>query len=391
MRRLALRLLAAVLALGALLASPAMSGAATPNYLHLAKQGIKEARKKSNYWNPSLRWYNDRLNDKDQFPLATAWSLVPLMEAIEGVALAEPTKANKKNVAAHAKHAEKYWNPDLLPHGGYAPYPGDRGKQNHVWMDDNSWWGLQFVDAYRVTKNKRFLTDARRANDFVDARGWAGNAGGLAGGMRWNTFQDDRSPPTVANATKSLEALAAATALAAELYQYTGDTKYRDRAHKYLNWANQHARDAKGLYENETQRVMTYVEGPIIGANMSLCSKGEKDACSQAELIARAMFDRTNGAPPNFGPQFDTIFFRFLVQLAKHDHNVLWWQWASNAAQQAIANAHDTKHPTLYLKFWDGTSATALQHQVLQMQYGQIQTHAAAVALFAWLAAFPRP
>ena len=77
--------------------------------------------------------------------------------------------------------------------------------------------------------------------------------------------------------------------------------------------------------------------------------------------------------------------------LAAFDHSALWWNWASNAAQDAIANAHDTKHADLYLKFWDGSQVTAPQHQVLQMRYGQIQTHSAPVALFAWLAAFPAP
>ena len=388
MRCARLPLIAAAISVGLLCAAQAAS-AAGPDYLSLAKQGIGQAHKF--YWVKSAHWYNDSLAGNDVPPLARAWSIVPLAEAIEGVALAQPSKANRNAVKSFDKFAEKYWNKDLKPHGGYAPYPGDRGAGDHVWMDDDSWWGLQFVDAYRVTHNRRWLKDARRASDFVDARGWAGTAGGLAGGMRWNTFQFDRSQHTVANSTKSLEALAAATALAAEIYQYTGTTKYRDRAHKYLDWANTNARDQRGLYENSTQPVMTYVEGPIIGANVSLCKKGEKLACGQAELIARAMYDRTNGADPNFGPQFDTIFFRYLVQLANFDHNALWWNWASLAAQDAIRNAHDTKHPTLYLKFWDGTPVTAPQHQTLQMKYGQIQTHSAPVALFAWLAAFPAP
>ena len=376
MRRLALPLTVAALALAGLAVAPAAS-AAGPNYLKLAKQGIRAA--KANYWNRGLHWYNDRLNDNDPFPLATTWSIVPLFEAVDGVGLANKNKNTRKAVKTFAEFALHYWNPDLKPHGGFAPYPGDRGSNNFVYFDDNGWWGLALIDAYRVTHNKKYRKYAAKASNFADARAWQG--GGPEGGMWWNTHKN----------VHSLEALAAETALAAEVYEYSGDTKYLNRARKFLAWADQNARDQQGLYENRTQPVMTYVEGAFLAADLALCQKGEKTACSQAELIARFSYDHWNGGDPNFGPQFDTIFFRYLVQLSAFDHSPLWWNWASRAAQDAIANAHDTKHPDLYLKFWDGTQVTAPQHQVLQMRYGQIQTHSAPVALFAWLAAFPAP
>src|SRR5205085_9986246 len=122
-----------------------------------------------------------------------------------------------------------------------------------------------------------------------------------------------------------------------------------------------------------------------------LCKKGDKPAGTRAEEIAAASYRWWNGSNPNFGPQFDTIFFRYIAILTKRDHNKTYWKWASAAAQDAKNNAHDKQHPTLYLRFWDGSSVTAPQHLVLGMHYGQIQTHSAPVALFAWLSAFPLP
>ncbi len=53
-------------------------------------------------------------------------------------------------VEAFAKGAERYWDAALKPYPGFAPYPGDRGKTT-AWFDDNGWWGLAFLDAYRAT------------------------------------------------------------------------------------------------------------------------------------------------------------------------------------------------------------------------------------------------
>ena len=367
------RMLAAVLAMAlvALLAVSVAPASAT-DFLGAAKKGIRNTR--VHWWNPGERWYNDRLDDRDPFPLATTWSVVPLFEAVDGVAIGQPNSANRKAARSFANVAERYFNGDLAPHGGYSPYKGDRGADNHVWMDDNSWWGQAFIDAYRATRNKRYIKDAKTASDFVDARGWEG--GGGNGGMWWESQHQ----------THSLEAMAAATALSAELYEVTNNAKYRARAIKYIDWADAHAFSSKNhLYRNSTQPIMSYVEGSMIGANLSLCKKGDKVSCARMERLAGAA--RTWwGENVDFGPQFDTIMFRFLVQLSAYDRDPRWWDWAKHNGDRALRNA---EAGGLLLKFWDGSGALA--HQAVISHYGQIQTHTATVALFGWLAAVPRP
>ncbi|MBV9214153.1 MAG: hypothetical protein JOZ25_10975 [Actinobacteria bacterium] len=371
--RLALLLATTALAVGAFLAAPALSAAQQANWLNVANKGIANARTKG-FFNPGEDWYNVFLNDGRQYPLATVWDVVPLLEAIDGRALADPSKTNRKYAADHAKYAERYWNGDLPPHGGYAPYPGDRGASDHVWFDDNSWWGLQFVDAYRATHNKRFLKDAKKASDYVDASGWDGG-----GGMWWESQHQSHS----------LEALASATALSADIYLYTKphNTTYKDRALKYISWADSNARHDYPLYSNDTQPVMTYVEGSMIGAQLALCQAGRQSSCGRAEDLANAAINWWGWYPyPNQCPQTDTIMFRFLVQLSGYDRNPRWWDWAAMNAQQALDRA---KTGGLFLNFWDGSSPLA--HGGCQDQPNQLKVHGAAVEMFAWLAAVPRP
>ena len=60
-------------------------------YLKLAKKGIADAR--ANWWNPGHGWFNDRLNDGDQFPLGTVWTMFPLWEAYSALAKVQPSSS----------------------------------------------------------------------------------------------------------------------------------------------------------------------------------------------------------------------------------------------------------------------------------------------------------
>ena len=358
-----------------LFAVPATTASAADGPAHwqaLAKDGIRDAR--THWWNSRHDWYDDRLDDRDQYPLATIWSAVPLFEAVDAMAIAKPTKANRQAVRRFATGAERYWNPNMGPDGAYSPYPGGRSSTERTWFDDNAWWGLAFVDAYRATRDRRYLKDAARASNFIAARGWDGEHG-----MWWNTSHPHHS----------LEAWASATALAAELYRFTGKSKYRKLARKYIRWGNRHAnRNNRGLYSTDEQGPMTYVQGPMIGAHLALCRKGDKDACRKAQKLAQACFDKWGGQSPNHAPQFDTILMRYVVQLAQYDHDPTWYDWAQRVARQAENRA---RSGGLWLRFWDGSKPSSHGDGAGGFRNGMVQTHAATVALFAWLGTTERP
>jgi hypothetical protein len=368
--------LAASLAAAAALSLVALgSAAASPQsdrtqLRSAAVKGIAAAR--SHWWDSRHNWYDSHLNDQHQYPLATIWDIVPLFEATSARAIDSPTAKTKAAVSFFAKHAEKYWDPALKPHGGYAPYPGDRGGQERTWFDDNGWWGIAFVDAYRATGNKGYLTDAARALDFIATRGWASKGGGLW----WDTTHSH----------KAGEALASGSVLAAMLYEQTGKTSYLKTARRFLNWGDAHFIGQNGLYSRtDTDRTpMGYVEGPMIGAHEILCRKAnDAHACDRAHTLAEASLQRF-GDYVNQGPQFDTIYLRWMLELYQRDGDSRWYDLAHRNGMRALGSARDSRG--LYMRAWDGGPIIA--HQAVP---GMIQTHSATVALFAWLGAAPVP
>ncbi len=201
------------------------------HYLTLADQGLA---KTSNWWNRKLSWYDAVLDDHSARPLAKLWDTNGLFETLDEVALAHPTTHNLAALTAFANGSERYWNPNLKPVGGYSPYIGDSKATQQTWYDDNGWIGLAFLDAYRATKNRRYLYDAERAFKFIAAGGWDTGPGG----MWWST----------AHPWRSGEALACASDLAASLYQETGKSVYLNAAKQYIGWADKHLLQVHGVY-----------------------------------------------------------------------------------------------------------------------------------------------
>src|ERR1700728_3679003 len=147
---------------------PALAQAAAPaaalstaqqHYLALAQAGV--ARASQHWWDPRRHWYDARLNDHERYPLATIWDSVPLFESLDAIEIAEPSAANRRALTRFAAGAERYLNRGLRPLPGYSPYQGDREANTETWFDDNGWWGIAFVEAYRATGNARYLADAQ--------------------------------------------------------------------------------------------------------------------------------------------------------------------------------------------------------------------------------------
>jgi len=408
-------------------------------FLSLAEQGATQARgafkdARHGLWNGHrnvpLSWYDERLRSRIKYPLATIWGAVPLFESLAAIASADPSAANRRaldvfaegshppsnppgaraataahraraagpahsprprRVRAHAASAvyygaESYWDPAMH---AFAPYPGDRGRAN-TWFDDNSWWGIAFVDAYRVLHKPRLLRDAQSAFDFVARRGWDASGGGLW----WNT---DHSP----EGQKSGEALAAGSllgALLAQAWQQAAAsaspgarsakeaTSRRDAqtVEKFMSWGDAHFADLGGLYSRtqSDSTPMPYVAGPEIEAKELLCLRAPSNNqyCAQASRLASAAYQRF-AYRLNMGPQFDAIYLHWMLAYAQQTGDARWAPMALTFANDARANARVGSG--LYLRAWDGSDMS--EHQA---EPNMLRTDAASVELFGWLAAY---
>jgi hypothetical protein len=395
-----------------------------PTHLALASSGATHAMRAfrdgaHGIWNGRrnvpLRWYDEQLHAHVAYPLATIWGAVPLFEALAAIASADPSAANRARLrafalgprppsrppsaqaAASARRrgrttpvyggAESYWDAAV---GGFAPYPGDRGPAN-TWFDDNSWWGIAFMDAYRVLAERRLLTDAQAAFAFVARHGWDAAHGG---GMWWNTAHTP-------GGQKSGEALAAGSllgALLATALQEAAATESGARARadaatagfdmraaeKFLSWGDAHFATRGGLYSRtqEDATPMPYVAGPEIEAKELLCMLPSSGSsyCAQAAALADAAYARF-AYRLNMGPQFDVIYLHWMLAYAQQTGDARWLPMALKFASDAQANARDATSG-LYLKAWDGSDMSA--HQA---EPNMLRTDAATVELFAWLAA----
>jgi len=344
---------------------------AQQHYLALAQAGVARAQRR---WRDQRRgWYDARLNDRERYPLATIWDSVPLFQSLDAIAIAQPTPANLRALTGFAAGAERYLNRGLRPLAGYSPYPGDREADTETWFDDNGWWGLAFVEAYRATGARRYLADAQRALRYIATVGW--DAG--SGGIWWNTTHP----------YKAGEALASGTLLAALLYQQTHSSFALAQAHRFLAWANTSGFSASnGLYTGSSLNPtpIDYIESPLIYAQALLCrltsASGE---CRRADQL-KATALRRFGYLLNFSPQYDAIYLQWMLALYALEGDPTLYTLAAENARDAQTRAANGQG--LYLLSWSGETLPAIDAQP-----EMLQTQAATTSLFAWLAVYPPP
>jgi hypothetical protein len=358
--------------------SPSQSSPATSaltetqqHYLSLARAGVAQAQKR--WHNHRLGWYDSRLGDRERYPLATIWDSVPLFESLDAIAIAQPSAANRRAVANFAAGAERYLNRGLRPVPGYSPYPGDREANAETWFDDNGWWGIAFVQAYRATGTKRYLADAQRALRYIAAAGWDPEGGGIW----WNTEHPYKSGP----------ALAADTLLATLIYQHTGSAFALEQARKFLTWANTAGfASSEGLYANSSvsETPVDYIEGPLIYAQALLCNlTSTTSECERADAL-KATALRRFGYTLDFSPQYDAIYLQWMLALYALEGDPTLYRMAAANARDAQMQAVNGEG--LYLLSWGGQTLPRVDAEP-----GMLQTQAATTSLFAWLAVYPPP
>jgi hypothetical protein len=345
--------------------TPVVSAAQANAYLQLADQGlhVQSAR-----WRTSQdHWFCETLGCTGSYPLLTIWGVVRMFESADAVEMADPSPAHRATVISFASQSEKlYWNHYL---NGYDPYPGDDFPAAQAWFDDNGWLGLAFVDAYQATGQRRWLTDAQRAFDFIAARGWSG--GGRGAGMWWNTQHQQHSG----------EALAADSLLGVLLYDASRRTSDLRTAQSWIDWANRNDIGYSGLYDSEGpgSSVIDYVESPLIYAQYRLCQDtGRTSYCAHAAAQSAAL-THIYGFRYNLAPLYDSIFFQWMMAYDRATGDTHWIQVAAQNAK--AATTHAMTHQGLWLGSWWGGPIPDRNTQP-----NMFRTVGGTTSLYAWVA-----
>jgi hypothetical protein len=347
-----------------------LPGAAAIDYAAFAEAGLVQAAR----WHHA-GWYCEYLGcTNGQYPLATIWASVPLFEAVDALATAQPTAAHLSLVRRFAGYSEHFWDNAA---GGYAPYPGDRAGNVEIWFDDNGWLGLAFLNAYRATHEHRWLSDAQRALHFIATRGWD-----PAGGMWWNTYHPYHSGP----------ALSADSLLGMLLYEEDHEVWQLEDVKTWVDWANvSDNHDERQLYlekPNAPESVNDYVQAPLIYAQYLLCKAGAGEGyCTRAGRVAATMAERRvnrTGYRYNYGPEYDTIYLQWMMAYGAATGETYWLELAELNA--AAAARHAANGEGLWLSsWWGGPIRDPETHP------NMIRTVGATTSLFAWISVYAGP
>jgi predicted alpha-1,6-mannanase (GH76 family) len=132
---------------------------------------------------------------------------------------------------------EAYWDSKAkVP--GYEPAPTPGGG-NDKYYDDNAWMVLTFLEAYRLTGDRRLLERSAQTLDFV-LSGWDDR---LGGGIWWHEGHKEGTKNTCANAPAAVACLELAKFRDPETAE-----RLRRKAREIVEWTVKTFQDSDGLF-----------------------------------------------------------------------------------------------------------------------------------------------
>ncbi len=301
------------------------------------------------------------------------------------------------------------------------PFPAGERSTDEIYgnftsraIDDSGWWGLNWVTAYDLTGDQKYLDMAVSIGDFMNEF-WDPSTCG--GGIWWN---EER---TYKNAVTNGQWIRLTTELHNRI---PGDTVWLDRSREAWDWyvasgmINADGLVNDGLREDCTSNndtVWTYNQGLGIGAALELWrATGDPDLLSSARYLADAALgsdvlvhdgvltewcEAVGRSCDDNQKQFKGFFLRYLMELAdttgdpayqqfvgdqaasvwEHDRDVagrLGLRWAGATAEQP--NVFDWR-----------TQASALSALIADVPQAQPQRTLSAAASPAVVAVIPSP
>ncbi|GAB6008663.1 glycoside hydrolase family 76 protein [Dysgonomonas reticulitermitis] len=171
-----------------------------------------------NSYKPDLTYFNDGAKNAQEcsflWPMSGVFSSTVYLASIDSAKYIP-------YIDSMVTAVEQYCDISRTP-SGYQAYPVRFGKVDRYY-DDNGLVGIDYIDAYKVTKKQQYLDKAKEVMTFIQS-GWSNDFGG---GTSWLEGIRDQKP-ACSNGK--------ATVLALKLYEACGENEYLDYGIKSYNW-----------------------------------------------------------------------------------------------------------------------------------------------------------
>jgi len=237
---------------------------------------------------------------------------------------------------------ESYYDNKRTP-PGYQAYPVKLGNSDRYY-DDNGLVGIDYVDAYKTSKNIHYLEKAKEVLTFIKS-GWSDDFGGA---VSWLEGVRDQKP-ACSNGK--------ATVLCLKLYQATHEKAYLDQGILFYNWMMKNLEDdslhiiCNSLLTKNglpTKDFYTYNTGTMIQSSVRLYTiTHEKKYLDNAQRLAEGSYNhfvkKTKQGVYYIDdlPWFVVVLFRGYQELYEVDHNSKYINVLIASADWAWEHARD--------------------------------------------------
>jgi len=272
---------------------------------------------------------------------------------------------------------EYYWDTRRQP-PAYQALPSAYGGSERFY-DDNEWLGLDFVRAYRLTQNEKYLKGASVVYKFI----LSGCSNELGGGIYWCEQKKDMKN-TCSNGPGAL--------LCLELYKTTKETAYLEKGLELYLWTKSKIQAPDGLYLDHIKIDGTtdntkyaYNSGTMLHSAVELFLITKEYAyLEEAQRIADASLNffaplRSNGKRFYHAetPWFTAVLFRAFKALYEVDGNDIYVCSIIENLEYAWEHARDMSG--LIENDWSGETISASKWLLDQAAMVELYARAALI------------
>lgn len=263
---------------------------------------------------------------------------------------------------------------------GYASYPVSLGQDTRFY-DDNAITGIELVDAYQISANKKYLEQAELAMAFI----MTGEDSACGGGVVWNETEGKGV------GEKGISANGFSVYLALKLYQINKKQEYLDYANRIYNWVKTKLQNPdnliywNGIYMKDcsiNKTIWTYNTAIMILSDLEFYNLTKdksylEDALRMGASSYKNFTTQVDGMLfySTHDTWFNTVLLKAYIELAKYDEK------AKPYVETFIRNAdyaweHARNQYGLFYEDWSGKNPGRDQwmlHQACMIEvYGRI-------------------